>query len=384
LRLISVQTTNERGGGEYASVDLLEGLAARGAAVKLLTNLPDLVTGTNVPVRAIDLGPKLARATALKVALGFLPNLRRLARALAEESSAAPIDVLLLHYKKEQLMGAVLPPRLAPAIVWAEWGPLPHALRRGPGKLLYRLAARRTRRVLAASEATKGSLVAAGIPAERIVVVPPLLDASAVRFDPRAREEYRREWGLSEDTFVIGCVGRFHRKKRTELVISALEHLPPDAVLVLAGEGGHEPVLRAHAARFGDRVRFLATPRGRVGELLSACDVAVVAPSREEGEPPRAVAFGQLAGRPVIATGLDSAAEFVVPGTGAVVRPPDDARALASCLSEYRADPARRMREGEAARRHACQRFDRRRVIGDIELLLSDAISEAAARRRAS
>ncbi len=67
-RLVSIQTTNERGGAEYANVDLLAALAARGHSVVLLTNVPDIASGTDVPAVEIDLGPKLARRSVLRVA----------------------------------------------------------------------------------------------------------------------------------------------------------------------------------------------------------------------------------------------------------------------------------------------------------------------------
>ena len=51
---------------------------------------------------------------------------RRLRRALEHQM---PYDVLLVHYKKEQLMVPWLPRRLRPQVVWAEWGPVPYQFR---------------------------------------------------------------------------------------------------------------------------------------------------------------------------------------------------------------------------------------------------------------
>ena len=125
LRVVSVQTSHERGGGEYANVDVLDGLRTHGIDVTLLTNQPGLVEGTEVPVVEIDLGPKIRRSTLRRVALGFPRWLLRLRHALQGEAQSKPIDVLLLHFKKEQLMSAILPKRLTGAVVWAEWGRLP-------------------------------------------------------------------------------------------------------------------------------------------------------------------------------------------------------------------------------------------------------------------
>ena len=62
----------------------------------------------------------------------------RLRKALEAEY---PYDVLLVHYKKEQLMARQLPKRLRATLVWAEWGPVPVQMRQGPGAWLYRDAA---------------------------------------------------------------------------------------------------------------------------------------------------------------------------------------------------------------------------------------------------
>ncbi len=372
LHVVSVQTTNEKGGGEYANVNILEALAERGFRVKLLTNMPELADGTSVPVERIDLGPKLSRRTVRQVAAGFAPGAIRLARALRREAREAPVDVLLLHFKKEQLMGPLLPRGLAGAIVWAEWGPLPVQLRTGPLRAAYTTAARSARAVLAVSESTRASLLEVGLPAGKVVVVPSLIDAQTIHFDAAARERRRREWGVGEDHFVAGCITRLHASKRNDVVIDALEHLPDDVIVVIAGSGQDEADLRARAQRFGDRVRFLPTPRGYVQEVLSACDVQVFAPQPLEGLP-RAIVFGQLTERPVLVTEEARVPGLVPPGTGTSVEPPNDPAALAACLLTYRADPDRRAREGAAGRAFALERYDTGRATDTVERLLRQA-----------
>src|SRR5271167_2344004 len=102
-RIVSIQTTDERGGAEYANVDLLDALSRRGHDVLLLTNLPDIAAGTAVPVRRVKLGPKLAGRTFVRVLLEAPLTLLRLFGALR---AAQPVGTLLLHFKKEQLLCA--------------------------------------------------------------------------------------------------------------------------------------------------------------------------------------------------------------------------------------------------------------------------------------
>ena len=365
IRVVSVQTSSEQGGAEYANVELLSALQARGIDVLLLTDQPQLAAGTAVPTWTIALGPKLGRATVAHVALGFLPWLGRLRRALAATASAdGPIDILLAHFKKEQLMTALLPRGLARRVVWAEWGRLPGPLTRGLGRRAYLLAARRAHLIVAVSESTRRSLLAIGVPPAKVRVIHNIVDGAEVLFDPQARERYRREWGAGPDTFVLGCVSRLNASKRNDVIVDALAHLPADVLLVFAGEGPDEGALRARAAPYGERVRFLPTPRGYVQEVLSACDVAVFAPQLVEGAP-RSIIFGQLTERPVLASGPEGAEGMVLPGTGAIVASAHDPRALAACLEEYREDPARRGREGAAGRVLALERYDPEAVVGE-------------------
>jgi glycosyltransferase involved in cell wall biosynthesis len=364
LHVVSVQTSHERGGGEYANIDVLNGLQTRGVDVMLLTNQPSLVEGTEVPCVQIDLGPKLRRTTLRRVVLGFPRLVFRLRSALQREARRKPIDVLLLHFKKEQLISAILPRRLTGVVVWAEWGRLPEPVSGTPARFIYLAAARRARLIVAVSESTRDSLVSAGVPAEKVVVVHNIVDGRKIAFDPSARERYRVEWDVTAADFVLGCVTRLNTKKRNDVIIDALAYLPENVLLVFAGEGDNEQALRARAAPYGNRVRFLPTPRGYVGELLSACDAAVFAPQRTEGAP-RSIIFGQLSERPVIASAPEGAAGMVLPGTGTIVSPAHDPRALAGCIDAYRSDPERGAREGKAGRALALARYDPQAVVGE-------------------
>jgi len=344
-------------------VDLLEALRQRGHDVTLATNLPDLADGTGVPVQDIDLGPKLSSRTRRAVLRGAPRLLWRMAQLLWRDR---PVAATLVHFKKEQLLIALLPARLTGRIVWAEWGPVPPALRRGLPRRLYALAGRRASAVLAVSEGTRRTVVAAGLEPGKVAVVPNFIDIDTVSYDSRGREDLRSQWGADRSTFVIGCISRFQRRKRNDVVIDSLAALDGDVILVLAGEGDEEPALRRRAEPYGDRVRFVGGVRGNVEAFLSACDVLVFAPSATEGAP-RVIAMAQLVGVPVIATDPEGAADMIRPGGGTIVSPPHDPRALAEALIAYRDDPARRRREVECAREAALRQYDPARILGIVE-----------------
>lgn len=364
-RLVSVQTTSERGGAEYANVDLLRALAKRGNDVVLMTNVQEIAAGTGVRVRKIDLGPKLNRRSAVRVALEAPKTLLRLALGLRTEG---PVGTLLLHFKKEQLLCSLLPSRLTGRIVWAEWGPVPPPLRRVPGRWLYALAAQRAQRIMAISEGTRRTVVGAGVARQKVDVVPNLIDVGAVGFEAQSRRRLRQDWGVDDDVLVIGCISRFQRRKRNDVAIDAMAHLSADSILVLAGEGEEEQSLRERAARHGERVRFVPNVRGQVEAFLSACDLFVFTPSPTEGAP-RAIVMAQLVGVPVISTDAPGADELIPPGGGVIISPAHDPRALAVAITAYE-DPERRRREGEVGRLAALERHDPERTLEMVEAIL--------------
>jgi glycosyltransferase involved in cell wall biosynthesis len=376
VKIVTVMTTASRGGAEFAAVEMLDALSARGHETVVVTNQPLIGRDTRVQVRPLEIGPKLARGTYAHVALRSPVYLQRLRRALAAE---APFDVLLLHYKKEQLLARWLPPELRPTLTWAEWGPVPVQMRRGLPRRMYLRAARDVALVMAVSAGTKASVCEVGVPAERVEVVPNVLRANEIGFSADGRASTRARLGIPADAFVVGCISRFHPKKRNDVVVEAVARLEGDTThLILAGDGETEEELRRLAAPLGERVHFVPTPSGDVGDVLSAFDVSVFCPSPTEGAP-RAVILAMLAERAAIATGAEGVADIIVPGVGMISSPENDPEALATILRTYAGDPERIAREGAAGRARAVATYDAPVVAEQIERLLTAAGARAGA-----
>jgi len=369
VKIVSVMTTSSLGGAEFAAVELLDSLVDRGHSAVMLTDESAIVRDSRVEARGIELGPKLSRSSWRDLVVRWPALRRRLRRALEAEW---PYDVLLVHYKKEQLLAAGLPRRLRGAVVWAEWGPVPYELRRGVPRAMFVRAARRASLVMAVSAGTRSSLADVGLPADRIHVVPNAMRTDEIRFDPRGRERVRDELGIPGRAFVVGCISRFHHKKRNDVVIDAVGRLDGHAHLILAGSGDTEPELRRLAEPLGERAHFVPTPGAAVGEVLSAFDVSVFCPSPTEGAP-RAVILGMLAERPTLSTGAEGVADLLADDIGGIVTPENDPEALAERLGLYLDDEDRRRREGELARRRAVERFDQGVVAERAERLLAAA-----------
>lgn len=368
MKIVSVMTSAAQGGAEYAAVDMLDALSARGHDTVLLTDQPGLVDGRDVRSRRVELGPKLSLSTYRALGRRW-PQLQRRLRAELERES--PYDVLIMHYKKEQLLAATLPRRLRAQLVWAEWGPVPSQMSHGAGRIAYAAASRRASLVLAVSAGTRDSICAAGVAPARVHVVPNAIRVDEDHFSAPGRERVRSEHGIPADALVIGCVSRLHPHKRNDVAVDAVIALErPDVHLIIAGDGECQEDLRRRARPLGDRAHFLPTPGRDIANVFSAFDVSVICPSHVEGRP-LAVIHSMLAARPCVATASAGVIGLIAPGTGTVVSPGNDPAALAAVLRTYLDDPFRRETEGAQGRRVAEQVYAAPIVAAQIETLLT-------------
>ncbi len=371
MKIVSVMTTDSSGGAEFAAVEMLDALRERGHDVVMLTDMAGMGRDTGVPVLPIDIGPKLARRSWVSLTAKWPLLAWRLRRALAAQ---APYDALLLHYKKEQLLALTLPAHTRRTVVWAEWGKVPHQLHTGiPGRL-YLAAGKQARLVMCVSQGTLESVRSLGVDPAKLVVVPNVLRTEEIRYSEQGRARVRRELGIPADAFVVGCISRFHPKKRNDVVVEAVRELDdPHVHLILAGDGEAEAQLRALAAPLGERVHFIPTPGREVPEVLSAFDVSVFCPSPTEGAP-RAVILGMLASRPCLSTGAEGVADMIASEFGDIASPENQPASLRVLLERYIGDPQRVEREGAAARAHAERTYAAPVVAAEIERLLGEAL----------
>jgi glycosyltransferase involved in cell wall biosynthesis len=368
MKIVSAMTTTSAGGAEFAAVEMLDALAARDHEVVLLSDLPGIGRGSAVRVDPLDIGPKLSVRSWRRLLVGWPSYVWRLRRALERQM---PYDVLLVHYKKEQLMVPWLPRRLRPQVAWAEWGPVPYQFRHGLPRQAYLNAGHRASVVMAVSAGTKRSVEAVGVPDGKVVVVPNVVDVDEIRFTEAGRQVVRERLGIPADAFVVGLISRFHPKKRNDVVVDAVLRLDDRRVhLIMAGAGETEPALRAQSQPLDGRAHFVPTPTGDVADVMSAFDVSVFCPSPTEGAP-RATILGMLVERPCLSTGAEGVADMIRPEFGAITQPENDPEALAAVLRTYLADPELGRRQGKAARAWAERQYARAVVAERVERLLS-------------
>ena len=195
---------------------------------------------------------------------------------------------------------------------------------------LMRRADRRAVRVVANAAAVRGHFVAQGVPGDKIVVLPNLLDLEEQ--DRLAAVPFARAKELPVGRRLV-VVNRLDPEKNAGLLIEALPLVRnefSDAVLVVAGAGRDMPALRAQAAALGvaDAVCFLGEIHD-VPALLPLCEIGALVPIRNEGLSNTILEY-MAAGLPVLATDCGGNRELVRDGvTGRLVPVGADADTVA-------------------------------------------------------
>lgn len=245
--------------------------------------------------------------------------------------------------------------------------------------VLESLTAPMVTRYVAVSQALRRLLVDAGIDPRRVTVIPNGVDTAHFRPRPGARARLAQELGLSEDIRLVGMVARFHPVKGHGLFLRAAAaflrrpEAPPVRFLVVgSGEPAYRRRLEELARELGvsGAVTFLGE-REDVAAILAGLD-AVVVPSRFEGFCLSALE-AMASGVPVVATRVGAIPELIADGVNGLLAPPEDAEALAACLSRLLGDgslAARIAGEGLAtARRYSLDAFAARTAAMYRELL---------------
>lgn len=236
--------------------------------------------------------------------------------------------------------------------------------------------ARRFQAVVAVSRPMVADLRRAGVPSNRVHLVPNAWDGPA---RPLSRAAARKALGLPCDAFVVGWVGRLIPVKGCDIFLRALSRLADTAVQAsVIGGGPEQGRLEALAARLGisQRVHFHG-PREGAANLFRAFDLWVLS-SRSEGTP--MVLFEAMAaGVPIVATAVGGVGDVVSEAEACLV-PPEDPDALAACLEDVRSGKVPTRKRVAAAGARLAERFGTEQWI-DRHLEIYRALAQRRERR---
>lgn len=136
----------------------------------------------------------------------------------------------------------------------------------------------------------------------KVTILPNAIDPERFKFNKTARREIRSKYGIAENDFVVGHVGRFYPQKNHEFLIdvfAGLHKRKANAKLLLLGEGPlHEPIKQKVKSLGLTNTVIFAGLQKDVAQFYSAMDVFAF-PSLWEGLPLTLVE-AQYAGLPCI------------------------------------------------------------------------------------
>jgi len=168
-----------------------------------------------------------------------------------------------------------LNPDEALAAGWLREGGLPmRAL-----EIMSRFSLYQSHRIIALDRFMRDRIVAKGIPAERVAVIPPWAHDEAVRFDPEGRAKFRTQHGLT-DKFVVMYSGNHSPVHPLTTLLEAARRLADDPrfIFCFVGGGSEHPRVQKFAGQYSLK-NILCLPYQPLAELagsLSAADLHAV------------------------------------------------------------------------------------------------------------
>jgi glycosyltransferase involved in cell wall biosynthesis len=229
--------------------------------------------------------------------------------------------------------------------------------------------------VAAISPAVAGTLIAAGVAADRVTIIPSGVDCERFRPPtPAERERARAQLGLAPEAIAIGTIGMLEPRKGQRYLIEAMVRMRDNAavarrtsmaagfnciarkvVCLIAGGGtlAEELAEQIRARRLGSTrlLGMIEDPR----ELLWALDIFIL-PSLHEGLGVAALE-AMACGLPVVASAVGGLVDAVVEGVTGIHEPPGDDRGLADAIARLASDPELLAAMGAAGRARACQNY---------------------------
>jgi len=232
--------------------------------------------------------------------------------------------------------------------------------------------------IIACSEFLRQILVRNyGVPGEKVQRIFNAYHGPAADSVRETQQEARGKLGLPGARRYVLTICRLMGWKRVDGIIDALEGLPQDVELVIAGDGDMEETWKAHARAKGlaQRVHFLGNvPHAKIPLYIRAADVFVLN-SLYEGLSHTLLEV-QALGTPIVASNVCGNPEVVEQGVSGLLVDPRDPAALSRAIARYLEDPqfARSMVEGGWKCR---AQFDRTATFGEVEAALRRASGHA-------
>jgi glycosyltransferase involved in cell wall biosynthesis len=240
---------------------------------------------------------------------------------------------------------------------------------RDRGVLAGTLSLRTPRLIAANSRAAIRNAIALGTPAERLCLLPNVVDTDHFKFVTRREQE----------TIRLIAVGRLVEQKKLNLFLKMIARIRQRSRLIVRaaifGDGPEKAQLETLARELGlfpDVVQF----KGIVPDMAAVyreADILVLT-SDWEGTP-NVVLEAMASGLPVVARRIGGVPEIIEHGKTGFLADSDDVDALANCLLVLSANSQLRMEVGRRAAEHVSANFSPRQLPAFLTNIYAEALS---------
>jgi glycosyltransferase involved in cell wall biosynthesis len=211
--------------------------------------------------------------------------------------------------------------------------------------------------VVTLGEAMREEIIARGVPAENVIIVPNGVSEQFLRPLPDDGGRLRASLGIKPGEHVVGLVSSLVAHEGIGTLLDAVKILGDRGVrarALIVGDGPERTALQRQAAALGlDAIFTGRVPSARVRDYHAVLDVFVVprTPDRVcQLVTPLKPVEAMASGLPVVVSSVRALAEIIADRETGLLFPPLDSGALADQLQELIARPGLRAELGSAAR----------------------------------
>ena len=196
------------------------------------------------------------------------------------------------------------------------------------------------------------------------------------------RSDVRRDWGWSEDEFIVGHVGLQGHLQALDQVLAAAQRVRNERRIrvVFFGDGPTKESLQARAKDLSlPNVHFYPpVPHKTVPGIFAALDAGLVtlAAGRVfEGIRPAKLFEIMAAGLPVVMAGSGEPAKLVEEAEAGVTVPPESPIDLSRAILRLSSNPRECKKMGRRGRGYVIEHFDREKIAKSVENVLLSHLS---------
>jgi colanic acid biosynthesis glycosyl transferase WcaI len=236
----------------------------------------------------------------------------------------------------------------------------------GAAQRLERFVYARSDVVTVISEGFRENLLAKGVPASKLVVLPNWVDAE--RFHATADVGVRASLGASDGQTLALHTGNMGNKQGLETVVDAAQALAGEEVAItLVGDGQSRQTLEQRAARLALRNLSFRPLQANLPATLAAADVLVLSQRErvtDSAAPSKLLSY-MAAGKPIVAAvnATSEASRLITQAGCGVVVPPEKPAELARALLDLHRHRDSHAAMGAAGRRYVAEHFDRKVIL---------------------